>query len=251
MNWYDHIVRSPIYGDQAADSRRTEFDVRNTVLVNHHVQPDIIFIGDSITHLWETAVYFRRYGLVINRGIQGDILPIIKERFAADVLQHRPRCCVLQGGNNSLWRLGQPFDAGVTQRALQTDHIVTEMLESEKAIMHMAGDAGIFLCVSSLVPCSEKWNEQIMPDTDWRYVNDIILDYNARLRSLCSGVGAVYVDYHAALVDASGRSMQPDLSIDGLHPYSAGYDRMAAVLYPVLDEFFGLSETEKEIFPEL
>ena len=76
----------------AADSRRGEFDFGNESLVLQEMRPDFVFIGDSITHLWELQAFFGSTGKVlINRGIGGDISTYVLKRFEADVIQLQPK----------------------------------------------------------------------------------------------------------------------------------------------------------------
>ena len=52
---------------------------------------------------------------------------------------------------------------------------------------------------------------------------------NDWLRSFARARGLRFLDYSAALADASG-SMRADLSADGIHPNEAGYGRMLPML---------------------
>ncbi|MGO4371467.1 hypothetical protein AB4Z21_11835 [Paenibacillus sp. MCAF20] len=66
----------------AADGRRGEFDIGNEIIIAHNVPVDFVFIGDSITHMWELNAYFGRGGqFVVNRGIGGDISSHVLRRF--------------------------------------------------------------------------------------------------------------------------------------------------------------------------
>lgn len=62
---------------------------------------DIVFIGDSITEGWDVRREFGDLGNTVNRGISGDVIDIIEKRFAADVLQLKPRVAVINGGVNN------------------------------------------------------------------------------------------------------------------------------------------------------
>ena len=80
----------------AADSRRMEFDAKNEILIFHQTPVDYVFIGDSITHMWELQAYFKPNGWSIaNRGIGGDTTKYVLKRFEADVLQLKPKSAEL------------------------------------------------------------------------------------------------------------------------------------------------------------
>lgn len=63
------------------------------------------------------------------------------------------------------------------------------------------------------------------------------------MQELCAAHGAVYVDYHSAVADQDGLTMQEGLSDDNLHPYVVGYNRMAAVLTPLLENALGAGKS--------
>lgn len=56
-----------------ADARRDEFDLKNGEVLYSGRPVDIIFTGDSITHFMEANLYYGKFGLVLNRGIGGDV----------------------------------------------------------------------------------------------------------------------------------------------------------------------------------
>lgn len=46
-----------------ADTRRVEFDWKNDTVLSMGVRPDAVFIGDSLTELWELTAFFHKSGL--------------------------------------------------------------------------------------------------------------------------------------------------------------------------------------------
>lgn len=84
-----------------ADLRREEFDADNEKLIVGGKKVAVVFIGDSITEGWNVGPAFADFGLVVNRGIGGDVIDIIEKRFAADVLQLEPEVAVIHGGINN------------------------------------------------------------------------------------------------------------------------------------------------------
>ena len=209
------LLRPPSFGGEAADGRRWEFDFKNGVLVTNRTPIDAVFIGDSITHFWELNAYFRRFGLVVNRGIAGDKAHILARRFEADALQLRPRACVLLVGVNNTWGPGTP------------EEIPALVADSHRRMLAMARERNIPLLVGSLLPVGEGCE-------DYPRRNLLIRRINGRLRELCAESGAPYVDYHAAFAGPDGLTMREGLSDDGIHPHVIGYNRMAEVLTPFL-----------------
>ena len=66
------LIKPGLFGGQG-DLRRTEFDIRNSQIFCNKIPVDIVFLGDSITHFWEVEEYFKEYGIVVNRGIGGEV----------------------------------------------------------------------------------------------------------------------------------------------------------------------------------
>ena len=86
------FIKPGLAGDTPlADLRREEFDIKNEMIFTRGLPVDICFIGDSITHFWDTAAAFGDYGAVINRGNGGDACRHILRRFEADGLQLKGR----------------------------------------------------------------------------------------------------------------------------------------------------------------
>ncbi len=211
----------------AADSRRVEFDYCNESLLATGVRPDALFIGDSITHIWELQAYFGGTGTVlINRGIGGDISTHVRRRYAADALQLRPRLIVMKIGTNDLG-----WDLASLNPALSD--VICENIAA------MAADtqaAGIPLALCSILPVwGPSWLSADEAAVFAPRKNAQVLEINARLRTLAAATGACYVDYHPHMVGADGLLVH-DLADDGVHPHSAGYAIMARVLREALAE---------------
>jgi lysophospholipase L1-like esterase len=206
----------------AADARRGEFDFGNESLLTEGVRPDVLFIGDSITHLWEVQAYFAGGGRVlVNRGIGGDTSAFVRKRFAADALQLRPRLVVMKIGTN---------DLGWSEEALD-DAISDKICEHIAAMLADARDAGVPMALCSILPI---WGPSWYPSAAFTArKNAQIVALNARLRPLAAGTGAIYVDYHPHMTDADGTLLR-DLADDGVHPHAAGYALMARVLRETL-----------------
>ena len=216
------MIRPPLFGDgAAADTRRMEFDLQNGVLVTNHTPVDVVFIGDSITHFWEVNAYFHRFGLVINRGIGGDVAHILARRFEGDVIQLHPRACVIMVGINNTWCLDDP--------ATDEGDVLRLVADSYRRMLDMARDNGVKMLVCSVMPIG------ISNENDRRR-NRLVVRINAALEDLCGEYGATYVDYYHAMADEDGEALLPGLSDDNVHPHVIGYNRMAAVLTPLLEQ---------------
>jgi lysophospholipase L1-like esterase len=64
-----------------------------------------------------------------------------------------------------------------------------------------------------------------------------ILGMNRWLKDYAARSGLVYLDYYSALVE--GRAMKRDLTVDGLIPNDAGYQRMAPLAEQAIVQALG------------
>jgi len=168
----------------------------------------VVYIGDSITETW--ATYFpalfpgKPY---IGRGISGQTTPQMLLRFRQDVVRLKPRVVVILAGTNDIAGNSGPSSA--------------EMIQENLASMaDIARANGIRVVLSSVLPAYDyPWKRGMDPAPK-------IVALNSWIRSHAEKSGAVYLDYHSAMVDARG-GLRADLTRDGVHPNAAGYAVMA------------------------
>jgi lysophospholipase L1-like esterase len=224
------IIRPGQFGlEAAADRRRGVFDYHNEALLALKVPIDAVFIGDSITDMWALDAFFQgaHGGFVVNRGIGGDRTPFVRRRFAADVIQLRPRLAVIKIGVNNLWDLDIWWDPTLIR---SPQEIEDEIVSDVEAMVDLARGAGIVVAVCSILPTDIPFNG----NTAVR--NGTIARANARLRGAAERLGGVYVDYHRHLADDGGLTLRQGIAEDGLHPHVGGYAIMARVLLSTLGD---------------
>jgi lysophospholipase L1-like esterase len=212
----EKLVKPGLFGDNAAADRlRGRFDFWNEEVVRQDVKVGTVFMGDSITELWDLNAYFAPSdGVIENRGIGGDITPHMAKRFEADVLQLRPRNVVILAGTNDAARM--------LGKNAPDDEIIATVMKNSEAMMDAARAAKINVFVCSILPTN--------PDTTAHEGKARILPrINEKLKASCKAKGCVYVDYWSATIDAQG-ALRKELARDGLHPHYAGYEIMARVL---------------------
>lgn len=214
------FIKPPVFGT-AADNYRMLRNYRNEVIVTKNLPVDVVFTGDSITHLWELQGYFRHLGYIVNSGISGDVSYVLEQRLQADVVQLKPKVCVVLIGINDTECLNNP------ENAKTHEDVYRVFIDSYTSILEQLKAAGIRPIVCAILPISGKIA------TNGR--NALVVRMNEALQVLCRQYVIPYVDYHAVMVSDSGELLQ-DVSWDGLHPHVIGYDRMAEVLMPVLEQ---------------
>jgi lysophospholipase L1-like esterase len=211
----------------AADSRRGEFDIGNEILIAHKVPVDFVFIGDSITHMWELQTYFGRGGqFIVNRGIGGDISSHVLRRFDADVIQLKPKYVAIKIGVNNFWAL----DGWTALDRKPADQIISGLVDDIREMVKRSQENGITPIVCSVLPTymPQSGNNDIR--------NASIVEVNRQLKELSDEKNAIYVDYHSLMTAEDGVRLRDGLADDGLHPHLLGYDIMASALIDTMEQ---------------
>ena len=170
----------------------------------------VVFFGDSITELWDLGAHFPGKPFV-NRGIGGQTTGQLLLRLRPDVILLRPRAVVLLAGTNDIAGHDGPLSDDAIQGNLAS--------MAELCAWH-----GVRVVLGSILPVHDVGTRIV---TDRRDPARIV-GMNRWLRRFCEVCGPVYVDYHGAMADPSGR-LRPELAEDGLHPGEAGYRIMAGL----------------------
>lgn len=182
----------------------------------------VVFMGDSITELWDLASSFpgRSY---VNRGISGQASSQMLLRFRQDVIDLKPRVVVILAGTNDV-----AGNAGPT---------TLEEIEGNLASMaELAAAHGIRVVLCTVLPVNDDHEEGhgsflLRPLDQIKALNRWIAAY---AKTHHHGL----LDYHQATVDERGL-LRRSLSDDGLHPNAAGYKVMAPLAEAALKKALG------------
>lgn len=172
----------------------------------------VVFIGDSITDLWDLARYFPGKPYV-NRGIGSQVTAQMLVRFQQDVVALKPRAVVILGGVNDVSGFLQIEDE---------DGIVANI----ESMADIAERHGLRVVLCSILPVTNTPTaghviEERKPETLRRI--------NRRLETLAQARGFAFANYAPALADGQGL-LEQSLTSDGVHPLAAGYTRMAPIV---------------------
>jgi lysophospholipase L1-like esterase len=177
----------------------------------------VVFMGNSITEGWQPyfATMFPGKSY-INRGISGQTTPQMLVRFRPDVIALDPKVVVILAGTNDL--------------AGNTGPSTLEMIEDNLASMaELARANGIKVVMSSVLPVYDyPWKPGLEPAPK-------IIALNKWIESYAAQHGAIYLDYHSAMVDDRG-GMRSELATDGVHPNEAGYRIMAPLVERAIEQ---------------
>ena len=178
--------------------------------------PEVIFIGDSITHHWERdgidswTANFAKFRPV-NMGFGGDRIQHVLWRLQHGELENiSPRLAVLLiGTNNSADNTAADIAEGIGALC----HLIREKLPATKILL-----LAIF--------------PRDTPGAPRRLVNE---EVNRMICKLDDGEHVHFRDLGGFLVDENG-SINTELMEDLLHPNASGYAAWAEILNPVVAE---------------
>lgn len=185
-----------------------------------------VFIGDSITEIWPTKdpSYFNSHGY-LGKGKSGQTSKTIAARFKKDVVNNDPYVVhILCGGNDIAENDGSYVESSA-------------ILANIEMMADMADEAKIKVVVGAILPVTKFWwwADDWKPSKEGVTIESHILEANALIKAWCEQRGYPYVDYYNLLVGPNGSFPGPD-SYDGVHPDTPGFQKMDALVQPVMEE---------------
>ncbi len=166
---------------------------------------DVAFIGDSITDGYDVKAYYPQYKTA-NRGIGGDTTFGLEKRLKVSLYDIQPKIVVMLIGANNFKTMFDNYESILQQ--------LKANLPNSKIVL------------LSLTAMSKEWGRN----------NEIAILNNQKIKSLSVKYGYTFVDMFTPLCNPDTGEMYEDYSIDGGHPTPLGYQVMADVLTPVLNE---------------
>lgn len=186
-------------------------------------QGPIAFVGDSITQFWDWGGFDTpepALSVLVpgedNDGIAGNRTSDMLSRFTAVLAQH-PGIVVILGGTNDIRQIEVPT------------------IDNISAMAEQAAVTGAVVVICSVPPASVS----LYPTSMDQPTNDVhIATFNTQLHTMAMAYGYLWVDYHAALVNADGSQNQSlFIAADLIHPNHLGYQAMWTVLQPVVERY--------------
>lgn len=183
----------------------------------------VIFLGNSITELWEKLhpEFFSGNGF-ISRGISGQTSYQLLLRFREDVINLKPKVVVINAGTNDIAENNHPYSE---ERTLGN---IISMCELAKA-------NGITPILTTITPCGFYiWRKDI------KDAPEKIQSLNKRIGEYAKKNEITFVDYFTPMAVSEGDKkgwMKEELTKDGCHPTLAGY----AVMEPLILKAINLS----------
>lgn len=193
---------------------QTKYRELNQVSV---LEPDIIFIGDSIVEYYPLQELFGDAMTIVNRGIRGYQTRLLLENLDAHLYGDAVDQIVLLIGTNDIGK----------------DVSMNETLDNlERVIQSIAREYPLSqIKLLSILPVNEgeKYKQTVYIRT-----NEKIREWNQAYEALASAYMQVdFVPVYDSLTDTEGQ-LKKDYTTDGLHLSVAGYQVLSEALKGVL-----------------
>lgn len=185
---------------------RVETKTRKVVTVS----PNYLFLGDSITEMYDLEKYFPD-DPVVNSGVSGDATHDILEDMEKRVYQYNPSKVFLLIGTNDLAQEKSP------------EEIFDNIKEMIERIQENRPEAEIY--IESVYPVNETLDTEMVgkrKNEDIRSLNDLLQNY-------CQEEDLVYIDVYEELIDANGQ-LTEEYTKEGLHLNENGYQVVTDIL---------------------
>ena len=189
---------------------QTKYRELNQVSV---LEPDVIFIGDSIVEYYPLQELFGTAKRIVNRGIRGYQTKLLLENLDAHLYGDAVDQIVLLIGTNDIGK----------------DIPINEALDNlERVIQSIARDYPLSqIKLLSILPVNEgeKYKQTVYIRT-----NEKIREWNQAYEALVSAYMQVdFVPIYDSLTDSEGQ-LKKDYTTDGLHLSVAGYQALSEAL---------------------
>lgn len=192
------VAAAPAYNEYN-EMRRELFKVLPTST------SDIVFLGDSITDRCEWADLFDNHPDIRNRGISGDRVRWMFDRYEVIANGHPAKIFLLIGIND-------------LRGKTKSHDVVIMIAELVSRIRAISPETKIY--IESILPLnlSKKANEKFQGTT----INQRIDNCNKWLETWCKDNGYTFINIAPSFKDENGE-LDEDYTIDGLHPNYLGY----------------------------
>jgi acyl-CoA thioesterase I len=176
------------------------------------ILPDDLGVGyPLLVGSWYQAAFPERSVRFLNRGVSGDRVVNLQERWERDCLALRPDVLSILIGVNETWRA---FDAGDPTPATVFERQYRELLERTRAALPATRIALMEPFVLPFPPDREAWRVDLDPKIQ-------------AVRRLAHDFGCALVPLDGLFAEAAARREPAYWAPDGVHPTPAGHGLIA------------------------
>ena len=203
----------------------------------------ILFQGDSVTDAGRTASNYENLGRgyplfvagelqsrypdkgfeVVNRGIGGNRVVDLYQRWKVDCLNHRPDVISILIGINDTWH-----ERG-HHNGVEVDRYEMVYRELVKWTLKVLPDVRLVLCEPFMLTAGTA-SVKRTPGEDWAPADDWapeMAERRAIVKAIAEEFGALFVPFQSVLDNALGRAGGEHWLKDGVHPTVAGHALLA------------------------
>ena len=203
----------------------------------------ILFQGDSVTDAGRTGVSGENLGRgyplfvagklrsqypdkgfdVVNRGISGNRVVDLYQRWKVDCLNHRPDVISILIGINDTWH-----ERG-NHNGVEVDRYEMVYRELVKWTLKVLPDVRLVLCEPFMLTADQAADERT-PGVNWAPAADWapeMAERRAIVKAIAEESGALFVPFQGILENALGRAGAEYWLGDGVHPTVAGHALLA------------------------
>lgn len=191
----------------------------------------VLFAGSSLMEQFPIGELLMSRGLgrwtVYNRGIGGYTTAELEETLEECVFALEPKYIFINIGTNDMNGPDYTLEGLMERYSRILEKIRARLPEAEITLL-----AYYPLCEPVLAA------DPMMSGILQHRNNRVIAQANRRLPELAEKYGASFVDCNAGIVDEQG-NMRREFTIEGMHMYADGYDRVLDALMERLEKIFG------------
>jgi lysophospholipase L1-like esterase len=182
----------------------------------------VVFVGDSRIEQWP-ALPQPTGCQSVNRGSGGETTKQVALRLERDVIRLHPEVAVVQAGINDLKAVGV--------LPVPEEEIIANCERNLQSIVSQLREGGVGVILMTVLPVGPV---ELARRPVWSNATlTAVARVNATIRSM-GGAGVTVVDCDPEMM-VNGR-MNPKYARDAFHLTPAGYDALARVVTPALDE---------------
>ena len=175
---------------------------------------NIVFVGDSITYMYDLNKYYDGYN-VVNNGIDGEFTWGVLDDLKDRIYKYNPSKVVLLIGTNDIYK-----NKSVDEISDNVDKII-------KGIKTNRTYAEIYLV--SLLPVNRTNDDKINLNMVKNRTNEMIMEINNKYQEIAKKYNITYIDLYSKLIDDEG-NLKLDYTKEGLHLNDNGYKVITRVI---------------------
>lgn len=193
---------------------------------------NIMFIGDSIFAGFPLKAMFPQSLTVINRGVSGNSIRQIADRYKTEVVSTSHDIVVIEGGINDI--------LGCIIKGKSEEETARSIITAYRETVSAARSGGKKAVVCSILPVTHKfllpYSRAIALPTEFdvNRVNSLVRLVNGRLLKVAADYQASYCDLYGAVVDSNGEFQRSFAAADGYHVNGSGYKAISDTLMQYL-----------------